>query len=256
MQQLSLAAIGAGFLTVAAVLAPPAAAQTDTAETGVAAGDELYATNCALCHGAEGEAVTSMFPNLVGSPNLEDPYNIVVNVIAGVAVMPAFPWLTDAEIAALANHVRNSWGNAHGDITADEVAVLRTELDPPGEIATIWDGVYTEAQAEQGAAVYNGACAMCHGGRLDGAPDDGDMLPAPPLARYYFLQNWDGVSLGALFSYTRATMPKSNPSYLNDEDYAAIVAHMLATTGAPAGDVPLSSDPLELGLIRIGANPD
>jgi mono/diheme cytochrome c family protein len=43
--------------------------------------------------------------------------------------MPGFVQLNDAQIAAIATHVRNSWGNAHGPVAADEVAGYRP---PPG----------------------------------------------------------------------------------------------------------------------------
>ena len=33
---------------------------------------------------------------------------------------------------------------------------------------SIWDGLFTEAQAARGQVVYTGTCAFCHGRRLDG----------------------------------------------------------------------------------------
>ena len=33
---------------------------------------------------------------------------------------------------------------------------------------SIWDGVYTEAQAKRGAAIYSAECAGCHGLDLTG----------------------------------------------------------------------------------------
>jgi len=50
-------------------------------------------------------------------------------------------------------------------------------------------------------------------------------------------------------------MPKSNPGFMSEEDYLAIVAHMLAMSGAPAGDVPLQDDVVALGHIVIGPKP-
>ena len=43
--------------------------------------------------------------------------------------MPGFTQLNDASIAAIATHVRNSWGNAFDPVAADEVAGYRP---PPG----------------------------------------------------------------------------------------------------------------------------
>ncbi|MEW6765215.1 MAG: c-type cytochrome [Pseudomonadota bacterium] len=38
------------------------------AEGGAAAGKVLYQQHCALCHGAQGQGVPPMFPNLTGKP--------------------------------------------------------------------------------------------------------------------------------------------------------------------------------------------
>jgi mono/diheme cytochrome c family protein len=108
--------------------------------------------------------------------------------------------------------------------------------------ATIWDGVYTAAQASRGRLAYTGPCDRCHGYKLDGASEDPDMLPAPPIAGAKFLREWNGRPLAALFDYTRATMPANNPGYLADGDIADIIAYMLAVSGAPAGEAELRSD--------------
>lgn len=214
-------------------------------------GSRLYAQNCAICHGDDGRAVSPDFPSLAESESVEDLSLIVANVHQGVAIMPPFPWLSDEEIAAIASYVRNSWGNAYGQVKAEDVAAIRADLEPASEMRTIWESVYTAEQAKHGKAVYDGACALCHGRRLDGVPEDRDMLPGPPVGRAKFLRNWDGRSLGALYSYTRWTMPKSNPGFLSEEDYASLLAYMLEVSGVPAGDSPLPADPLETGLIRI-----
>lgn len=108
--------------------------------------------------------------------------------------------------------------------------------------ATIWDGVYTAEQARRGQAVYTGPCDRCHGYKLDGAPEDPVMLPAPPVAGRTFLRKWSGRSLAALFEYSRTTMPSNNPGYLSDSEVADIVAYMLSVSGAPAGGEALQAD--------------
>lgn len=117
---------------------------------------------------------------------------------------------------------------------------------------SIWDGVFTEGQAKRGERVYTGPCSRCHGYRLDGAPDDPDMYPTPPIGGRKFLRNWRGRSLGALFDYTRATMPENNPGYLTDEEFTEVIAYMLEMSGVPAGDELLPSDRDRLADIVIG----
>lgn len=114
-----------------------------------------------------------------------------------------------------------------------------------------WDGVFSEAQANRGQSIYPGPCGWCHGRRLNGAPDDPDAQPSPPLARAKFLRNWDGKSLAALFAYTRATMPQSNPGSLTDQEYVDVIAYMLSVSGMPAGDQELPIDPQSLAGIVI-----
>jgi mono/diheme cytochrome c family protein len=218
-------------------------------------GAALYAQHCQICHKPEGQGTASVFPPLAGSEKLADADYVVTNIHNGVVTMPPFPWLSDVEVAALANYVRNSFGNTYGGVTEAGVAATRAELEPVGQVRSIWDGVYTQEQADRGRAVFNSPCGLCHGSRLNGAPDDQDMRPAPPLARANFLRVWNGRSLGALLSYSRMTMPQSNPGFLPEEDYLAIIAHMLATTGVPPGTTPLSLDIQELGRIRIGPKP-
>jgi mono/diheme cytochrome c family protein len=122
--------------------------------------------------------------------------------------------------------------------------------------ATIWDGVYTVEQARRGEAAYTGPCDRCHGSKLDGAPEDPVMLPAPPVAGAKFLRKWRGQSLAMLFEYTRATMPSNNPGYLNDSDVADIIAYMLAVSGAPAGSEVLQSSSVALaGLMIVPRQP-
>ncbi len=246
---------GPSALSILVLTAGGALAQAGADATMMEQGGALYGQYCAVCHRADGQGNGGVFPALAGAESLADSGNIVITVHAGGGIMPPFPWLADAEIAALATYVRNSFGNSFGGVTEPEVATARADLDPPGEVRSIWDGVYTQEQADRGAAVFNSPCGTCHGSRLNGAPDDQDMRPAPPLARANFLRVWDGRSLGMLQSYSHWTMPQSNPGFLPEEDYLAIIAHMLATTGAPPGDTPLSLDPEELALIRIGPAP-
>jgi S-disulfanyl-L-cysteine oxidoreductase SoxD len=121
---------------------------------------------------------------------------------------------------------------------------------------TIRDGVFTAEQARRGQAVYTGPCDRCHGYKLDGAADDPDMLPAPPVAGAKFLREWNGRSLAALFEYLRVTMPANNPGYLSDAEIADIVAYMLSRSGLPAGTAPLPSDVAALaGVVIVSQAP-
>jgi mono/diheme cytochrome c family protein len=122
---------------------------------------------------------------------------------------------------------------------------------PSSGALSVRDGVFTAEQARRGQAAYTGPCDRCHGYKLDGASDDPDMLPAPPVAGAKFLRNWDGRSLAALFEYVRVTMPANNPGYLSDTEVADIVAYMLSVSGMPAGRDALQPNAEALASIVI-----
>ena len=118
---------------------------------------------------------------------------------------------------------------------------------------SIRDGVFTAEQARRGRVAYTGPCDRCHGFKLDGASDDPDMLPAPPVAGPKFLRKWNGRTLAALFEYVRTTMPANNPGYLSDAEVADIVAYMLSASDVPAGSGELRPDALAAIVIeRLG----
>lgn len=122
-------------------------------------------------------------------------------------------------------------------------------------ISSVWDGIFTAAQANRGQEVYDGACGLCHGRRLNGAPDDPDMRSTPPLARAKFLREWEGRSLAVLFEYTRATMPENNPGSLTDAEFVDVIAYMLSVSGMPAADEELQADPQSLARSVIQQQP-
>jgi len=129
-------------------------------------------------------------------------------------------------------------------------------LAQTSDTRSIRDGVFTAEQARRGQAAYTGPCDRCHGSKLDGAPDDPDMLPAPAVAGPKFLRKWDGRTLAVLFDYIRTTMPTNNPGYLNAVEVADIVAYMLSVSGMPAGEEALPPEPAGLaGVVIVSQSP-
>ena len=62
------------------------------------------------------------------------------------------------------------------------------------------DGVFTDAQAARGQALYGKRCASCHGDALKGAQ-------APPLVGDVFVSHWQTQPLSELVNKIRNTMP-------------------------------------------------
>ncbi|CAN5138486.1 cytochrome c [soil metagenome] len=106
-------------------------------------GGVLYDKHCASCHGSAGEGQAGIYPPLAGNftVNLESATNVVQVILAGgfaVATesnprpfsMPPFKQsLGDADIAAVASYVRQSFGNGAGAVS--EVEVRRVKNSGP-----------------------------------------------------------------------------------------------------------------------------
>jgi S-disulfanyl-L-cysteine oxidoreductase SoxD len=110
---------------------------------------------------------------------------------------------------------------------------------------TVWDGVYSDAQAARGEALYTSSCAGCHGNGLQGGES------APPLSGGDFFSNWNSLSVGDLFERVRVSMPLNKPGSLTREQNAAIVAYLLRFSKFPAGASELPQRSEMLNDIRI-----
>lgn len=73
-------------------------------------GDRLYQTYCAACHGAAGQGSMTV-PPLLGDPRVADRANVADAVRWGRGAMPGYnARLSDAEIAAIVEHVVTTFG--------------------------------------------------------------------------------------------------------------------------------------------------
>jgi len=111
-------AIGVGF-TAAGVTAQ------EVAPSLMTAGEAVYMKNCAPCHQAKGQGEAPA-PPLAGDSRLRDEKLVIGQILMGGEYMPSFGFqLSDADIAAVATYIRNSWENKHGPVTAEQVAAMR-----------------------------------------------------------------------------------------------------------------------------------
>jgi mono/diheme cytochrome c family protein len=110
---------------------------------------------------------------------------------------------------------------------------------------TVWQCVYTTAQAELGRARYADKCASCHGEALTGH----DVAPA--LTGSVFLDNWSGQTLGDLATRIHDTMPLNDPGSLRNREVTDIVAYILSVNQFPAGGNELPGEPILLRQIAL-----
>lgn len=107
---------------------------------------------------------------------------------------------------------------------------------------------YTPEQVAHGKIVYSSQCAMCHGDQLQGV--SAPALTGPPFAKSH-------LNASQIRSVVATQMPLSAPGSLSADDYASIMAYMLAydcvkPTGG--GKVPFpTKDDSALAKVTVGA---
>lgn len=110
---------------------------------------------------------------------------------------------------------------------------------------TAQDGVFTEAQANRGNALYQDNCAACHGGSLQGEEEN------PPLSGKHFSSHWGGLPVSALYNFINTQMPLGQPGSLGAQGDADVVAYILSVNKFPAGQTELAADNNALKAITI-----
>jgi mono/diheme cytochrome c family protein len=95
---------------------------------------------------------------------------------------------------------------------------------------TVWDGVYTEAQADRGTTAFGQNCSGCHALAAQGKA---------PLVGDQFWKSFSQKTVAELIQYVSANMPNGAPGSLNESTYNDIVALMLKSNGFPAGTTEL-----------------
>jgi S-disulfanyl-L-cysteine oxidoreductase SoxD len=105
------------------------------------------------------------------------------------------------------------------------VAVAAQSTDPSTK--TVWQGVYSEAQAARGRTEYTTHCANCHRDDLSGY---NQVLKGPR-----FMEKNRESTLHLFFEKTKTTMPRGAPASLTDKAYVDIVSYVLQVNEFPAG---------------------
>ena len=137
------------------------------------------------------------------------------------------------------------------------LTILQIAAAPPVSVSarfplaqgSVWDSVYSLAQAGRGESTFRASCASCHGDSLAGIND------APALTGVNFHKTWDGNALNSLFNRIKNDMPSDNPGTLEKPQVAELVAFVLKFNGYPAGKNDLPAAAESLSQIRLTAKP-
>lgn len=207
-------------------------------EVRVADGQQIFSARCATCHGDNGQGTGTQFPTLIGVERVnqearkDDHISIV---LTGQGLMTPFnSILNDAEVAAVVNHERSSWGNAGGEVTAEDVERMREALGLPPFPAGAATPISSDLLRTEGQRLYQ-ACATCHGA-------DGKGLDiVPTLAGSSFVTG-NPANLISILDNGRDTPQwpgKKTPMGRSMPDYqlAALLSYIRNSFGNEADDV-------------------
>src|SRR5580700_10058251 len=111
---------------------------------------------------------------------------------------------------------------------------------------TVWNGVYTEAQAEKGQSEFRSNCASCHGADLGGRS-------APALQGDFFMDHWREDNVGSLYKFIKNTMPPVEHPGLSEGQIVGIVSYILQSNGFPSGSAELAANVVD-GIQIEGQN--
>jgi mono/diheme cytochrome c family protein len=104
----------------------------------MAAGESVYVADCSACHSADQKDYPSLAKNRIVMA--DDPTSIIRVILYGSQSptvpgrspgfsMPAFPVLSDQELADAVTYIRNSWGNSADPVSKDRAADIRRTLE-------------------------------------------------------------------------------------------------------------------------------
>ena len=95
---------------------------------------------------------------------------------------------------------------------------------------TVWNGIYTDAQASRGIQSYMGNCSPCHGTDLEGVAH---------LKGDDFMERWREFDARSLYDFISTSMPRkrngspNSPGSLSPETYLDIIAYIFRANSFP-----------------------
>lgn len=216
--------VGAAERSARSQEAEPASGSPASAAADLRLGGQLYALQCAVCHGTDGAGVGGS--GRTAGPALQDVDVAYLDLTLRTGRMPlalkelgiAGEALDEAERVAL-------------------VAWLQREHDLPGAVPEVGEGAIG-----RGHALYARFCAACHGSTGYGGVSAGGTLVRP-------VRDADAVAVAEAIRVGPFRMPEFDSDLLDDDDVADIAAYVTQMASEPS--TPLGLD--ELDRVQMGA---
>ena len=108
--------------------------------------------------------------------------------------------------------------------TVSTVVIAAQGAKPTGP--TVWDGVYTDAQADRATGIFSQSCERCHTLTSEGTR---------PLSGDKFWEGYTQKTVGELLNFVKTNMPNGQGGSLPGPTYNDLVALILKSNGFPAG---------------------
>ena len=111
------------------------------------------------------------------------------------------------------------------------VVVSAQTAKPAGP--TVWDGVFTDAQADRAAGMFSQSCERCHTLAAQGTR---------PLSGEKFWEGYTQKTVGDLLTFVKTNMPNGQGGSLPATTYNDLVALILKSNGFPSGKSELTPE--------------
>jgi cytochrome c5 len=98
---------------------------------------------------------------------------------------------------------------------------------------TVWDGIYTDAQAARATSTFNQVCSNCHTLSAQGNR---------PLSGDKFWEGFTQKTVADLLTFVSTNMPNGNGGSLGASTYNDLVALILKSNNFPPGTTELAPD--------------
>ena len=108
--------------------------------------------------------------------------------------------------------------------TVSTIVIAAQGAKPTGP--TVWDGVYTDAQADRASGMFSQSCERCHTLTSEGTR---------PLSGEKFWEGYTQKTVGDLLNFVKTNMPNGQGGSLPGATYNDLVALILKSNGFPAG---------------------
>ena len=109
--------------------------------------------------------------------------------------------------------------------------IVTAQAKPAGP--TVWDGVFTDAQADRAAGMFSQSCERCHTLGAQGTR---------PLSGEKFWEGYTQKTVGDLLTFVKTNMPNGQGGTLAATTYNDLVALILKSNGFPSGKTELTPE--------------